>query len=250
MIQEAPSSGTLPIRAALDEGWRLFLKSIMVIFLPIWIAGIVDVLPDVFAGGGLLTGSLSWSTLVMTVLTWLVESVLFGCAIAKLDALATRTTLSYARALHIGIRAAPAVLIGDLLYNLAAWGGFVLFIVPGIILGTTLAFFAYAAVLDRKNVFDALGYSHALTWPHWWRTSVVISTPAIVLFVYDVIDGWPDIMSALRQMRGGQTPSTAALVHPWYDFGLMPLLGAVVWCYVLAVCYAQYRRLKTRADNH
>jgi len=250
VIQKMSSSGTLPIGATLDEGWRLFLKSVPVILLPIWAAGIVDVVPDAFAGGGLLTGSLNWSMLLITLGAWLVESVLYGSAIAKLDAFASETALSYTRALRIGIRAAPAILIGDLLYNLAAWGGFMLFIIPGLILGTTLAFFAYAAVLDRKNILDALGYSHALTWPHWWRTSVVVSAPAIALFVYEVIANWPDIVNALRQFSAGQMPSTTSLMNPWYDLGLMPLLGAIVWCYALAVCYVQYRRLQMRADAH
>ena len=250
LLQEMNPPGTLPIGATLVEGWQLFLKSITVIILPVWIAGIADELPNLFAGGGLLTGSLGWPVLLITVLTWLVESALFASAIAKLDAFATSTALSYARALRIGMRAIPAVLIGDLLYNLAAWGGLVLFIVPGVILGTTLAFFAYAVVLDHKNIFDALGYSHALAWPHWWRTSVVISVPAIVLFVYDVIAGWADITSAIRQLANGQASSATALTNPWYDFGLMPLLGGVVWCYVLSVCYVQYRRLKERAGSY
>lgn len=220
------------------------------IFLPLWIACIVDVAPDAFAGGGLFTGSISAMTFIVTIVAWLVESALFGGAISKLDAFTTGSTLSYGQALRIGIRAAPAILIGDLLYNIASWAGFIFFIVPGIILGTTLAFFAYAAVLDRKNVLDVLGYSHLLTWPHWWRTSVVISVPAIVLFIYDVIAGWPDIMSAVHQLGTGQVPSAPSLANPWYDYGLMPLVGGIVWCYVLSVCYLQYRKLKVRAENH
>lgn len=244
------SHDALPIGATLNAGWQLFLRSLPVIFFPLWIACLVDVVPDVFAGGGLLTGSISKITVIVTLVAWLVESALFGSAIARLSALATGTALSHQRALSIGVRAAPAVLVGDLLYNIASWGGFLLFIVPGIILGTTLAFFAYAAVLDRKNLLDVLGYSHRLVWPNWWRTSVVISAPAIVVFIYDVIAGWPDIMNAVRQLGAGQIPSASSLTDPWYDYGLMPLLGAIVWCYVLSVCYLQYRNLKARAETH
>lgn len=249
-MQALIPSMTLPIGNTLFEGWHLFLKTVAVIILPLWIAGLVDELPSIFTGGGLLMGSLSWWMLMATLAAWLVESILFGSAIAKLHAYATQCELSYVSALRIGVRAAPALLVGDLLYNLAAWGGFMLFIVPGIILGTTLAFFAYAAVLDHKRTFDALGYSHRLAWPDWWRTSIVISAPAIVLFVYDVIASWPDIVGALQTAISGQMPSTTPVMNPWYDMGLMPLLGAVVWCYVLAVCYVQYNQLKKRAENH
>lgn len=240
----------LPVGTTLAAGWSLFLRSLTVIFLPVWIAGIVDALPDAFAGGGLFNASMSGSVLVVTLLAWLAESALYGSAIAKLDAFVAGAPLSYAGALRRGMRAAPAILVGDLLYNLASWGGFLVLIVPGVILGTTLAFFAYTAVLDRKNMLDALGYSHTLTWPDWWRTSVVISVPAIVLFIYDIIAGWPDIMNALRQVNMGQLPSTASVQDPWLDIGLIPLLGALVWCYVLSVCYEQYRRLKLRAATH
>ncbi|MGH8413195.1 MAG: hypothetical protein ACRESX_00525 [Gammaproteobacteria bacterium] len=250
MTKSMEISGALPIGATLSEAWSLFLKSLPMIFLPLWIACIVDVVPDAFAGGGLLTGSITWTTFLVTILAWLVESALFGGAIAKLDAYATGSMLSYGQAMRIGMRAAPAILIGDLLYNIASWVGFLFFIVPGIILGTTLAFFAYAAVLDRKNVLDVLGYSHLLTWPHWWRTSVVISVPAIVLFIYDVVAGWPDIMSAVHQLGAGKLPSASSLANPWYDYGLMPLAGGIVWCYALSVCYLQYRKLKARAGNH
>lgn len=244
------NSATLPIGATLDEGWSLFLKSLPVIFLPLWLACIVDVVPDAFAGGGLLTGSINAMTFTVTIVAWLVESALFGGAIARLDAFTTEDPMSYLQAMRIGIRAAPAILIGDLLYNIASGVGFLFFILPGIILGTTLAFFAYAAVLDRKNMLDALGYSHRLTWPYWWRTSMVISVPAIVLFIYDVVAGWPDIMSAIHRLSAGGLPSAASLANPWYDYGLMPLVGGIVWCYVLSVCYLQYRNLKEHAGSH
>lgn len=82
------NAGLPPIGTTLDEGWRLFLQSLMVIFLPVWVAGIVDVLPDEIAGGGLLTGSLNWSVLAVTVPAWLVEAALYGSAIVRLNAVA------------------------------------------------------------------------------------------------------------------------------------------------------------------
>lgn len=231
-------------------GWRLFLKSLPVIFLPVWCACLVDAVPGVFGGGGLLNFSITRSTLLITVICWLAESVLYGAAIARLDACSTGTPRSTAEVLRTSMRAALAVLIGDLLYNIVTWVGFFLLIVPGVILGTTLAFFAYAAVLDRKHLLDVLGYSHQLAWPQWWRSSVVLSAPAIALLIYDVIAGWPDIMSAVNQLGSGSLTAASAPADWWYNLGLMPLLGALVWCYVLAACYVQYRILKAHAALH
>ncbi|HKV97150.1 MAG TPA: hypothetical protein VJR90_06680 [Gammaproteobacteria bacterium] len=246
----SPELGQLPIGAALEAGWRLFLKSLPAIFLPLWVAGVINALPGVFAGGGTLGISISRTTIAITVICWLVESALYGAAIQRLDDCFSGATRSYADALRIGVRAAVAILIGDLLYNIVTWIGFFLLIVPGVILGTTWAFFAYAAVLDRKNLLETLGYSHALAWPQWWRSSAVLSAPAIVLLIYDVIASWPDIMGAVQQLGSGNLLTASVPPKLWYDLGLMPVVGACVWCYVLAVCYVQYRNLQARAAVH
>ncbi|MGH8291943.1 MAG: hypothetical protein ACRESA_00545 [Gammaproteobacteria bacterium] len=238
------------MREALEAGGRLFLKSLPTVFLPVWFACVINAVPDAFAGGGTLGISISRTTIVITVVCWLVESALYGAAIQRLDDCFTATTRSYREALHIGVRAAVAILIGDLLYNLATWIGFFLLVVPGVILGTTWAFFAYAVILDRKNVLEMLGYSHALAWPQWWRSSAVLSVPAIVLLIYDVIAGWPDIMSAVQQLGSGNLLTAPVPPSLWYDLGLMPVIGACVWCYVLAVCYVQYRNLQAHAASH
>jgi hypothetical protein len=240
----------LPINAALVEGWRLFLRSLPAIFFPVWLACVVDAIPGIYGGGGVLTGSIDHRAIIITIICWLVESALFGAAISRLDQFVRGVAADYRRALAAGAHATIAILIGDLLYNIVAWIGLLLFIVPGLILGTTLAFFAYAAVLDRKNVVDILGYSHALAWPHWGRSSVVLSAPAIVLMIYDVIAGWPDIMNAVQQLASGNLSPASVPSNSWYDLGLMPVVGGFVWCYVLAACYVQYRNLKQRVATH
>lgn len=245
----SPDLRQLPIGGALEAGWRLFLKSLPAVFLPLWFACVINAVPDAFAGGGTRGIPISGTTIVITVVCWLVESALYGAAIQRLDDSVTGTTRSHTDALRIGMRAAVAILVGDLLYNLATWIGFFLLVVPGVILGTTLAFFAFAAVLDRKHLLDALGYSHALAWPRWWRSSAVLSAPAIVLLIYDVIAGWPDIMHAVQQLGSGNLLTAPAPSHLWYDLGLMPVIGAGVWCYVLAVCYVQYRNLQAHAQG-
>lgn len=238
-----------PAGLPLSRGWHLFLECLPMMFLPLWAANFVDAVPTALAGGSLLTGGINRRGILITIVAWCVESLLYGYAIARLDARARGVSFSAGQAWRIAVRAAPAILIGDFVYNIAAWGGLLLFVVPGIVLGTTLVFFAFAAVVDRKNVFDALAYSHALTWPNWWRTSVVLSVPAIVLFVFSVITGWPAIMDAVHALAAGQM-SIASVSNPWYDLGLVPLLGAVVWAYVLAVLYVQYGALKARAAVH
>lgn len=241
----------LPVARPLADSWHLFCRCLPVLFWPLWAANFADVVPGVGAQGGLLSGGLGRGDLLLMLVSWCVQSVLYGYSVARLDGCASGASAATVRAWSRALHAAPAILIGDLVYNIAAWVGLLVFVVPGIIFGTTLVFFAYAAVLDRKNIFEALGYSHALAWPEWWRTSVVISVPAIALLVYGVIMAWPTIMDAAHTLAAGQLPAAASMAGPkWYDLGLMPLLGAVVWAYVLSVLYVQYRALKARAAVH
>ncbi|MGH8279960.1 MAG: hypothetical protein ACRETQ_10425 [Gammaproteobacteria bacterium] len=235
---------------ALVGGWHLFRRCLPQLFLPLWLANFVDAAPSVVGGGSVFTGAITGRGILLTLAAWLVESLLFGYTIARLDAVARNTRLPASLAWRVAFRATPAVLVGDLVYNIVAWGGLLLFLVPGIIFGTTLVFFAYAAVIDRKNLIEALGYSHALAWPAWWRTSVVISVPAIVLLIYSVISGWPAITSVLHAVAAGELPSIGSLSHRGYDLGLMPPLGALAWSYVLCVLYVQYDALKRQTAVH
>lgn len=244
-------SARLPVARPLADGWRLFYRSLPVLLWPLWAANLADAVPGAWAEGGLLSEGFSRGDLLLTLVSWCVQSVLYGYSIARLDARAAGEPAAAGQFWSRALRAAPAVLIGDLVYNIAAWGGLLVFVVPGIIFGTTLVFFAYAAVIDRKNVFEALSYSHALAWPEWWRTSVVLSAPAIALLVYGVIMAWPAIVNAAHALAAGELPAAASMLNPkWYDLGLMPLLGVVVWAYVLSVLYVQYGVLKARAAAH
>ena len=55
------------------------------------------------------------------------------------------------------------------LISLAVWGGFLLLIIPGIILSLYLYFALYVFVVEDVRGFPALLRSRALVWGHWWH---------------------------------------------------------------------------------
>lgn len=231
----------LPIGPTLAAAGRLFGRSLTAIFPYLWAAQLLSAGADLLSPGPM---SLEW--VLLAVVAGLLESVLFGAAIARLDAVSRNAVPAAAAELGRGLRALLAIFIGNIVYNVVGWVG-LLAILPGIIFGTTLAFFAFAAVLDRKTLFDALAYSHALAWPEWWRTSAVISVPAIVLLLSAVVAIWPDLTSVLDAYASGRISGLPGGAHPWYTLLWMPLLSALAWCYALAVLYVQYGELKRRA---
>lgn len=74
----------------------------------------------------------------------------------------------------------PAVLT-SLLVSLAVFGGFLLFIIPGIIFSVWFTFSTYAVAVDGKRGVEALKTSKALVKGRWWSVFARLAVPAIVI---------------------------------------------------------------------
>ncbi len=136
---------------------------------------------------------------------------------------------------------------------------------------TALAFFMFPAVLERLGPFRALAESSRLAKKSWVQVSLVISVPALALLCLWCFDNQAmlrhlyasyikfleqmqdvDIMqsTSAEQLQGMLTSALATAEQtPGYAWQILEaVLGACVWWYTLAVCYAQYRALK-QADS-
>ena len=132
---------------------------------------------------------------------------------------------------------------------------------------TALAFFIYPAVLEHKGAVAALQRSRQLTMRAWGRATLVISVPALALLAVWLGENAGSVAAvfsrSLQQLfeaseegggdavqavlsSGGFTD--AATAHPWLHL-VWAGIGAVVWWYTLAVCYAEYRALETRTAH-
>jgi hypothetical protein len=183
-------------------------------------------------------------------------------------------------------RAVPAVFIGYLLYELIVGVGLTIalsvFVVvfaasselpallaclvplaPTAAVSTALAFFAYPAVLEKGGPFRALGESWKLAMGSWVQATGVVSVPALVLaavwlgengaaVVSGVEQGLQQVSTLSADLSTGQLQailSASESSAPGRPAGLhlaWSALGAIVWWYTLATCYAQYRALKTK----
>lgn len=131
---------------------------------------------------------------------------------------------------------------------------------------TALAFFIYPAVLERRGPIASLNDSARLARSGWARASLIVSVPALALLAawlagngvelsrslsetLKQVSSMQDDISTdqLQALLSGAT-GQAGLQVAWGWRLLAAVLDAFAWWYTLAVCYAEYRDLKSRTE--
>ncbi len=108
------------------------------------------------------------------------------------------------------------VLLPTMIINtLAILGGFILFIIPGIILSISLGFVGVIAILENKQMWEAMQASRNLVRGRWWN----------VFWVYLVMIL---LVLAIMAITGGNASPIALFISPL----------------VYTFCYILYKRLK------
>ena len=278
------------IREVLAAGGRLFAAGLTTVFPWVLAAELTVLLPFAGKAGNLLDTDigqiLQVDSLARGLCIGLVQAVLYSMAVLRLTELVGGPIQG--NAIWGALRAAPAVFIGYLAYEivliagisltllvfmlgvftLGLWPAFVICIIPlapTAAISTALALFVFPAVLERRGPFAALGESARLAKSSWARVTLVVSVPALVFLVLWVGENGREVMDILRAflelMQRAQEGTSAEELQAMLpslrlggeSHGLMwrsidALLGALSWWYALAVCYAQYRDLKLRAE--
>jgi len=83
----------------------------------------------------------------------------------------------------------PVLIITFILYAIAVFVGCLLLLVPGIILGLSLALWPILAVLEDTGPFASLGGSHRLIWGNWWRTMAILVVALCITFAVYLVLG-------------------------------------------------------------
>ncbi len=109
---------------------------------------------------------------------------LYLAVLCRISGIAYDRNLSLGACMSTGLRRVIPVILATVLFGLAMMGGFLLLIVPGMILWVSLIFYSLCIVLDGDGILESLRHSHRLVWGNWWRTAVI---GTVVLVVYYVI---------------------------------------------------------------
>ncbi len=145
---------------------------VLVIALPIFIV------EGEISGGGTIAAFIVGFLSVMILYIWFYLALL-----CRIGGVAYAQNLSIGVCMSTALRRVVPVLLATILFSLAVIGGFIAFMIPGLILWVSMIFYSLCIVLEGDGIFESLRHSHRLVWGNWWRTSVLGSVVFVVYYV-------------------------------------------------------------------
>ena len=184
------------IGRVLDSGFKLFVASLKPVLLLIVVTAIINVIMQ-YAMFQTMAPAQQYTTqeemaqymagvvpqlVGISIIIWLVSIILYNAILSRVGEVAKGGNGELYDALIVGIRKAIPVFIAAILYTLAISVGFVLLVIPGLILMITLLFFQVLIVVDDEGIIASLKTSHKLVWGNYWRTTAVILVPFFIIY--------------------------------------------------------------------
>lgn len=126
-----------------------------------------------------------------------------------------------------------------LLFMLAVMVGYVLLIIPGLILTISLSLCFYIFLLEKTGVVASLKRSHELVWGNWMRTMVVFSVGGIIVLIFYFIIG------AVAGLAAFGTTTNAEVAINLISAVLSPLVQP----YFIALCLVVYHDVHLRKEG-
>ena len=177
----------------LDAGFKLYFVAFkQVIVLTILAAVAVSlpmhvmllVMPMFVAESGAPSNGFIAALVVAFIACMIVYMAIYLATLYRIGGIANGRNETFGNCLGTGFRKILPMIFAAILYSLAMMGGFLLLVIPGLILSVSLAFFGLCIVLDDDGSLESLRHSHRLVWGNWWRTAII---GTVVLIVYYVI---------------------------------------------------------------
>jgi hypothetical protein len=176
--------------------------------------------------------------------TWM-----WSAAYLRVASIGTGEEIGLGTAVQNALTRLPSMLIMVILLVIALALGFVLLIVPFLILTVSLALCFNTALFDNKGPVEALSESHRLVWGNWWRTTAIFTVGFIVLLViYMVAALIIGVITPLLVLGGGGTENVL-LVSMISGLLIGVLMSVLVTPFWIAMAIATYWDLKLRKDG-
>ena len=176
----------------LDAGFKLYYVSFKRVLALSILASLSVAVPalaavlaaPMFAGVDQAPGNAFIAAIVIGVLVAVTFYLWFYlAAMCRIGGIAYGQNLSLGACLGTGLRRLIPVILASLLYGLAMMGGFMLLVIPGLILSMSMMFFALCIVLEGDGILESLRHSHRLVWGNWWRTAIIGTVVFVVYYV-------------------------------------------------------------------
>jgi len=170
-------------------------------------------------------------------------------ALCRVGGIAYGQNLSLGACVSTGLRRIIPVILASILYGLAVMGGYLLFIIPGLILSMSMMFYALCIVLEGDGILESLKHSHRLVWGNWWRTAVI---GTVVFVIYYVIYLAIQVPFAVVDQMVFDTEFGAV---PGFGQAMLSMVGdaiatVITFPLVISVFVAVFHDLKLRKEGH
>lgn len=225
---------TIASNFALFCGLALVLAGIPQFVLQFWQVSTMDARADLADGAFALTTSY-WT---MAGVTWIVsvitQAILQGALTRATVMNLSGETPGFAQCLSVGIRLIVPMIVIGILSAIGIGLGFVLLIIPGIILWLIWSVVTPAYVQEKIGIFEAFGRSSGLTSGARFSIFLTMLIVLVLLWVLSIPMGF---LSAAMAATGN--PFVMALVA-----AAVSALGTMIMVTVQASIYVELRQLK------
>ena len=240
------------IGRVLDSGFKLFVASLKPVLLLVVFTAIINIILQyamyqvMMPAQGLaneeemsqyMAGILP-QLVGISLIIWVVSIILYNAILARVGEISKAGDGVLYDALMTGIRKALPVFIAAVLYTLVVSLGFVLLVIPGLILMITLLFFQVLIVVDDEGIIASLKQSHRLVWGNYWRTTAVILVPFFIMYALIMVVAFAaGFMGAIstHEMADGQMQMTFGafdMVMAAVTVLMVPLMDAIFIAHV------------------
>ncbi len=236
------------IGQVLDHSFKLYAAAFKKVLLLSFMSALLMAIPgmlstetsgDFESASAAMRQSMIWLVLLLPIYFILVSGLIY-----QMQGVAESRSVSLSEALMRGAKTLLPIIVGIILYVLILMVGFVLLIIPGIILSVSLYFWYTGVVLDNESPVQSLKHSHRLVWGKWWRTLTVLSVYWIMLLVVYMGFG---IAVGVFMATGGALDSVGFKL-------ITELVAAVISTIITPLIYSvmivQYHDLKLRSEGH
>jgi Fe2+ transport system protein B len=173
-----------PTSGVISEAWNLYkthwrhlLSISFIVYLAVAIIGVV------------LVALLTWLGAILAVLVSFIALFWLQAALVKAveDIRDGRVDLSVNDTFQAARAHLAAVIVAGILAGIAIVIGFVLLIIPGLVLLTFWCVIVPAIVMEGKSAGESFGRSFDLVRGHFWRVLGVIVLAALIYFGFEIV---------------------------------------------------------------
>ncbi|HEX5339430.1 MAG TPA: hypothetical protein VFX47_00955 [Gammaproteobacteria bacterium] len=233
----------------LSKGIEVGVNSFPRLFLFTTLAGFLGLIPilylvlrigDVAITREVLSGARDATWYLIELVCFLLGVLLQGILVLRLDNLVQRGATDFRNESRYALQVLLPLFVSSVVFVCAVLVGYVLLIVPGLILTVSLAFFQFCVVLDRQGPIAALNRSHTLVWGNWWRTFWALLIMLLVIALIAVVLLVPFAL-ALGMHTSADTGRNLLIQ------GVLQMVAEAIFSpFALAVMYTLYNDLKVR----